>query len=367
MTDLHTLKAAIDLRDLVRETHPLGHDDKLCCLWHDDTRPSLHVYADGYWCFACGANGDHVDWLQQTKDLRFVEAVEELAHFAPTQTRVIGKLFRPEGLSQQTHFPISQEQFEAHLHNVKQLQCVPEALEGRGFSLADCKKLGIANEVGSAIFPIRGIHGEFLALKRRYDNAYKQRYDYVTPGHGTPAWCSPNIAERPTIFIIEGELNGMVCWLALPNARVGVMGTAGASGSLHLSVLKDKTVYIYADDDDAGDKARERWAQQAHDAGASNVFVMKPWSLDACDVAGKFGRQALRQRLVWTNLKPFVPAKRIDAVTPFAALATASTGVPSLSAKPELMQSCSPIEVLAASVRKPILDSSPQLVFERES
>ena len=36
---------------------------KIVCPFHDDRRPSPHVYNDHFHCFVCGARGDHVDWL----------------------------------------------------------------------------------------------------------------------------------------------------------------------------------------------------------------------------------------------------------------------------------------------------------------
>ena len=86
MIDLKTLKTRVDLRAVVQETHLLTKSSKTCCLWHDDTNPSLHIYPDGYFCFACGASGDHLDWLTATRALSFSEAVEVLAHHATTVT-----------------------------------------------------------------------------------------------------------------------------------------------------------------------------------------------------------------------------------------------------------------------------------------
>ena len=188
-----------------------------------------------------------------------------------------------------------QHQLETHERRAAKLTEVPEALTERGFSLADCKRLGFVNENGNAIFPVMGPSGFALTLKCRYAVPNSHRYEYITPGRGTPAWCSPDIRQAITVLIVEGELNGMVCWLALRSLeqRIGVMGTAGAHGSLHLDAFKDKIVYIYADDDEAGEDARQRWAKQALGAGAKEVFVLEPWPQDACDIAGGFRQSRL--------------------------------------------------------------------------
>jgi len=118
----------------------------------------------------------------------------------------------------------------------------------------------------------------------------------VVPGHGTPARCSPGFLERDTVLIVEGELNAMACYLAVPH--LGVMGVAGAGGALHTEVVGGRKVYIYADGDNPGQRARDKWAAQALKAVAVEVYVLEPWPADACEIAGNEGRSALRERLI---------------------------------------------------------------------
>ncbi len=357
MIDVQTLKARVDLRGLVQETHQLTKSSKTQCLWHDDTHPSLHIYPDGYFCFACGASGDHLDWLTATRALSFQEAIDLLtrydgSHFYATPTRVENSVTSKNSFCEKPtfewHLPLRQHQLETHERRAERLAEVPEALTGRGFTLVDCKRLGFVNENGNAIFPVIGPSGLALTLKCRYAVPNPHRYEYVTPGRGTPAWCSPDIRQAKAILIVEGELNGMACWLAVSKpdggnhqAHVGVMGTAGAYGSLHLDVFKDKTVYIYADDDDAGEDARQRWARQALGAGAKEMFVLEPWPQDACDIAGAFGKAALRKRLTWSRKQPFIPTEPFGAVGAPGAIPTAPKHSPLSSPKPDLMQWCS--------------------------
>lgn len=101
--------------------------------------------------------------------------------------------------------------------------------------------------------------------------------------------------KGPKALVIESELNGMASWLACPD--LGVMGAAGTSGSIYADALQDKTVFVYADGDDVGRAARDRWAEDAIKAGAARVYVLEPWEMDACDIAGKLGRTELAGRL----------------------------------------------------------------------
>lgn len=50
--------------------------DKAVCPFHADTRPSLHIYRNGYKCFVCGANGDAIDLVQSVKGCSKREAAE---------------------------------------------------------------------------------------------------------------------------------------------------------------------------------------------------------------------------------------------------------------------------------------------------
>ena len=353
MIDTQALKARVDLRSLVQETHPVTKGSKIQCLWHDDRNPSLHVYPDGYFCFACGASGDHLDWLTATRALSFQEAVEVLVHHAGTvadlPTQAVALPTPKTNMSHEPlekppcewHLPLKQHQLETHQRRAANLSNVPEALSGRGFTLADCKHLNIVNENGNAVFPVVCPLGLVLTLKCRYTVPTPHRYEYITPGRGTPAWCSPGIAQAKTILIIEGELNGMICWLACREKHLGVMGTAGANGWLHLDVLKDKTIYIYADDDDAGLEARQRWAKQALGTGAKEVYLLEPWSADACDLAGAFGKAGLRQRLAWSEKRRYTPVEALDAINLTGALYPAANLYRPSANKPDLMQWCS--------------------------
>lgn len=369
MIDLQEIKARVDLRDLVQETRQLTKGSKTHCLWHDDSHPSLHVYPDGYYCFVCGASGDHLDWLMATRDLSFQEAVEVLARSASVSASNSPALKAFPTLSGapserydlERPPPLDQHQLETHQRRAAKLREIPEALTGRSFTLADCKLLRVVNENNNAIFPVVGPDGDALALKCRYAVPDPHRYEYVTPGRGTPAWCSPGIRTSEIILVVEGELNSMVCWLALRSQknRIGVMGTAGTHGQLHLEVFEHKTVYLYADGDEAGEEAQQRCARQILGAGAREVFLLEPWPIDACEVAGAFGKPALRKRLVWARKHRFAPSQAFGAVNIPSAVPPAPKHPASLSTKADLVQWCSHSKALLLSSPPHLLPSPP--------
>ena len=353
MKDLQSLKARVDLQTLVQETHPVTKGSKTQCLWHDDKTPSLHIYPDGYFCFACGASGDHLDWLTATRALSFQEAVDALTQHtgrvapfisplgqSPTPSKNHNTVEKPDF---DCRLPLKQHQFETHKRRAARLAEVPEALKSRGFTFTDCQRLDIVNENGNAIFPITGPSGLALTLKCRYAVPDPHRYEYITPGRGTPAWCSPSIRSSNIILVIEGELNGMICWLALrgKDNQIGVIGTAGTNGLLHLDVLENKVVHIYADDDKPGHEAKQRWAKQSLSAGAKEVYLLESWSIDACDIAGAFGKAELKKRLAWIKKKRFTRNEAFSAVDLPGATPPALKHSPISSPKPDLVQWCS--------------------------
>lgn len=291
------LKQGVDLRALAAETHEVNRAGKVLCPFHDDSHPSCHLYDDGFKCFSCGVAGDIVDWLERVHDLSTAEAIKRLEGHAGAPTTAPARRSAPAPHKRQhpAFRPVSDEQLAAHYERAAALCRVPAALKGRGFTLDDCKALGIAELHDDALLPITGPTGEVLAIKRRFAKPRgRVRYSYLTPGCGTPAWCSPGFLDVAEALVIEGELNGMAAWFARPS--LGVQGCAGAEGPLHLDALKGKKVYIYADGDDPGQRARERWASEAHRV-AQRVYVLEPWEMDACDIAGKQGRAALTELL----------------------------------------------------------------------
>ena len=296
--DVAILKEVVAFRNLVLETHDLNRSGKVLCPAHSDHKPSCHIYPDHFKCFSCGAHGDHLDWLKLVHNLSTAEAIKELkrragGYIPPVVKRPV-KVEKPGP----TFEPVAADVLKLHLLQAEALDHIPQAIQGRGFTLDDLRALRFAADEDDAVFPIKGPDGLILALKRRFSEPQGgQRYRYTTPGHGSPAWCSSSFWRNEVeVLIVEGELNGMACYLAHP--ELAVMGVAGTNGPLHLDALKGRTVYVYGDGDEPGQKARNKWAAQAAKAGAARVLVLDPWPMDACDIMGHKGRTALRELLI---------------------------------------------------------------------
>jgi DNA polymerase I-like protein with 3'-5' exonuclease and polymerase domains len=76
----------IDLADLIDE--PVPRDRKILCPFHDENTPSMRIYPDHYYCYGCGAWGDHLDWLVEVEGLSDHKAREVLDNWdGPVFTR----------------------------------------------------------------------------------------------------------------------------------------------------------------------------------------------------------------------------------------------------------------------------------------
>lgn len=297
--DIPTLKASRDFRILVAETHTLGRDGKIHCPFHDDEHPSCHIYPDGYKCFGCGAYGDHLTWLEEIQGLSVAAAIAYLAEGGGSvrPRRPVERRTR----AVQSYSPIGPSAYSSYARRLRVTNRLPKALENRGLNLEQALQLGIAALGDDALLPIAGPSGDILALKRRfYTSRDGGRYAYTTVGHGSPAWCSPDFSSFENVLIIEGELNGMVSYSVLKEAgaEVAVMGVAGVYGGLHEAALSGKRVYVWADGDGAGTRAKKRWQAKARRAGSVFAKGLPPTPADACGLAAQEGRLYLASWLL---------------------------------------------------------------------
>lgn len=119
-----------------------------------------------------------------------------------------------------------------------------------------------------------------------------QRYVYVTAGQSTPAHVVSIPAKEEgqglRFLIVEGELNALACWVMLEAAGRDVahlkadrrahgwevQGVASAVALPHLAHIPEGAdVYVYADPDEEGQKARQTWAALLASQGAQ-VFQL---------------------------------------------------------------------------------------------
>ena len=78
MIDIQELKESIDCREYISNFVELKRGVGLCP-FHEDNRPSFHVFKNGYKCYACGEYGDVLDFVGAYHGLELGEAIRLLA------------------------------------------------------------------------------------------------------------------------------------------------------------------------------------------------------------------------------------------------------------------------------------------------
>ena len=59
-----------------------AHKKVALCPFHSDKDPSLHVYAHGFYCFACGAGGDVIKFVQRMDGVSAADAARRVAEIS---------------------------------------------------------------------------------------------------------------------------------------------------------------------------------------------------------------------------------------------------------------------------------------------
>lgn len=89
--ELERLKREVSLVRLIQsQGHELkkrGKDWVMCCVFHDESTPSLSVSDEKnlYHCFGCGAAGTVLDWVMKTQGVSLPHAVQLLRNDAPLE------------------------------------------------------------------------------------------------------------------------------------------------------------------------------------------------------------------------------------------------------------------------------------------
>ncbi|CCQ72453.1 DNA primase [Magnetospira sp. QH-2] len=88
---LDELRARLRPVDVIGRTTRLirkGNEHQGLCPFHKEKTPSFYVYDDHYHCFGCGVHGSVIDFVMNTENLSFPEAVEKLADEAGLEVPV---------------------------------------------------------------------------------------------------------------------------------------------------------------------------------------------------------------------------------------------------------------------------------------
>ena len=75
------IKSSVTMRDVAaRYGLIVNRMHKAICPFHNDTKPSMHIYDGkrGYYCFVCNRGGDVIDFVSKLFNLDFLKSCEKL-------------------------------------------------------------------------------------------------------------------------------------------------------------------------------------------------------------------------------------------------------------------------------------------------
>ena len=130
-----------------KKSNPAKGDHWACCPFHGEKTPSFHCEdrKGRYYCFGCGASGDHFRFLTELDGLNFAEAVERLAAQAGLPMPVMSRQEQEREEKRKSLFDVmelAEKYFQAQLHEAVGADA-RAYLRGRGLSPVIQQEFGI--------------------------------------------------------------------------------------------------------------------------------------------------------------------------------------------------------------------------------
>jgi len=218
------------------------------CPFHKgDTTPSMAVRNGRYYCFACGSEGDSIDWLTEYRHLPKAEALRLVKSGngyhtpkvkqddIPPQVKTPDDVWQAKALTEVTQ--AHQRLFEADDEPVKDYLLSrgiePEAwrfwLLGSGYAY---HPLNGRKQI-SLVIPAFDGHGNILAVKYRFLSGNLR---YIMRKGSKPTLYGLWQPVRRILFIVEGELNACSVWQVAGNYATVI--SPGSEGSGHDTIIK---------------------------------------------------------------------------------------------------------------------------------
>jgi DNA primase len=144
------IRARVPLSDVIGKRTKLtraGREHKGCCPFHKEKTPSFTVNDQKgfYHCFGCGAHGDVIKFLMDHDNMKFMDAVEQLASIAGMQVPKPTPEEQKKFARQMSLYDLMDQAakfYEAQLHDPKNKKIL-EYLRDRGLSMETIKSFRI--------------------------------------------------------------------------------------------------------------------------------------------------------------------------------------------------------------------------------
>ncbi|KKL47114.1 hypothetical protein LCGC14_2338790, partial [marine sediment metagenome] len=271
--DKETIRARIDARAFFERSFPDARfngdgEATVPCLWHEDSTPSLTLYADPgsphFHCFGCGEHGDIFSLRQKIEGVDFGEALRRFGE-------EIGESPTPRPEPQKPTAP-SPEELEAKITQCQSaLGDVTAASLCRQWRLAeaDLERWGVGWEVGEErlTFPVRDAAGKAVDIRRRRGSPGKRRVISQPPcGRGGHLFGAQFLGASPELVrvILGGEKDVVIADAHLRDRFRFVSGTLGETTwkpDTMSEPLRGQRAVVFLDADKAGQTGTQKAAQ----------------------------------------------------------------------------------------------------------
>jgi DNA primase len=334
-----------------KKTNAAKGDYWACCPFHGEKSPSFHCEdrKGRYYCFGCGASGDHFRFLTELDGLHFHEAVELLANQAGLQVPIMDKREQEREEKRKSLFDVMElaaQFFQAKLHepmgaNARaylrdrglppQVQqefgigfapdsrnALKQYLAEQGIEAGQIEACGLVNHGegiavsydkfrGRIMFPIPDSRGRVIAFGGRaladdalakYMNSpetelfHKSNVLYNFAKARKPAY------DQKQVIAAEGYMDVIALHAAGFTNAVAPLGTALTERQMELLWRMHPEPILCFDGDGAGQKAAHRAIDMALpniQPGRSIRFAMLPEGKDPDDLIKEEGPEAMRQ------------------------------------------------------------------------
>ncbi|HHH84463.1 MAG TPA: DNA primase, partial [Firmicutes bacterium] len=328
-----------------------GKNYMAVCPFHNDRGPSLSISDDKglFHCFGCGKSGNVITFLMEYENIPFKEALEQLAREAGVTLRERPKneardrLYRLNEAAASFFFDTlmaSEEARQARLYlkerkvskkiiETFRLGYAPASgnllcrkLEEKGASMEEMDRLFLAREGKSGpfdlfrdriMFPIYDPGGNVIAFGGRSLHK-EQKPKYLNSGE-TPLFKKSQTLyglhlTRREIFasrsavVVEGYMDLLALYQYGIKNVVAVLGTAFTRG--HADLLKNRVddIYLFFDNDEAGQRATIRSLEQLFNTGINTWVVINSLEKDPDDIVRTRG-SAFIEKLVHNAVPGF--------------------------------------------------------------
>ncbi|MGK0367732.1 MAG: DNA primase, partial [Thermoproteota archaeon] len=290
----------------------VGSGHEAMCPFHGDSNPSLKISDSKklYKCFACGASGDHISFVQNFKSIEFIDAIKEIAGQFNISTdsldqnknkdpklemaqRVLtsaNKLYKK--YAQTSH----KKDYDEFIKNrglteelaldfnigfapkgnvfLEYLQTIPG--KDKEFAMQVAQDIGIIKKGQNGLydafrsritFPIKDQLGHVRGFSCRA--TYEGQIPKYLNSHESMVFHKRNILygldiaksyirQKESVIIVEGNMDAVALHQYGFNQTVALMGTAMSEFGITRLKTITKNFFLCLDNDNAGHKAMER-------------------------------------------------------------------------------------------------------------